>query len=250
MAFLGSFGEFLGGGLKGLSRVAGAIPGVGTAIGTGMGGLGELLQKGSKTNLGGFLGSSAGGALSGLIGAGAGKLSSLLGLGGGGGGIGGALGGFLGSGGGGLGKLLGLGGGVLTAKMLKDQYEEAQADKKMARQLAGESLESYRNAVSGAQDRYNMNSPLRDAFRMGALSFSDPSNPFSRDLFATQRGQLQMETNQQKRDGKQQGGRKAKPRQEPTNRQSTTKGGLRYRTGLDRRRPWDEDDRVFEMRAE
>ncbi len=187
MAFLGSFGKLLGKGLKGVSKVAGVIPGVGTLAGGAMGGLGELLEKGSKTNLGGFLGSAGGGALSGT-------LSGLLGLGGGGEGGGGikgflsnAIGGLTGGGEGGstvgsLGKLLGLG---LGGAQVYGDYKQSKKDSKYARALADEALESYRSARTMAQDRWASQSPLRDAFNFGAFNMSDSTNPFSRDLFSS-----------------------------------------------------------------
>ena len=65
MALFGSLGKWLGKGLKGVSKVASLIPGVGTIAGAAMGGLGELMESGTKTKLGGFLKSTAGGALGG-----------------------------------------------------------------------------------------------------------------------------------------------------------------------------------------
>lgn len=179
MAFLGSFGKWMGKGLKGVSKAAGIIPGIGTLAGAGLGGLGELMEKGSKTNLGGFLRSSAAGGLSGA----AGGLLGKLGLGGGDG-IGGFLkkagSSLLGGDGGGLGslaKLLGIGlGGAATY----GQYKQSKSDSKMARQLAQESLDNYRMARQQAQERWAAGSPLRDAFRFGAFQMADPTNPFSR----------------------------------------------------------------------
>ena len=182
MAFLGSFGKIAGKGLKLASKGAGFIPGVGTLAAAGMGGLGELLEKGNRTNLKGFLGSTAGGALGGLSGRlirGAGGISGLagkLGLGGEGG-----LGGLLGTGSK-LKDMLKLGGMALGGKQMYDASKQSKADSAMARQLAQQSMRAYQDAMQGAQDRYNQNSPLRDMFRQGVQNFADPNNPFARQM--------------------------------------------------------------------
>jgi hypothetical protein len=161
MAFLGSFGKFLGKGLKGVSKAAGFIPGIGNVAGGVMGGLGELLEKGSKTKLGGLIGSTAGGL--------SGALGGLLGLGGGAAGGGGKLGT--------LAKMLGVG---AAGASLYGGYKQSKKDSKYARALADEALENYRGARQMAQDRWASQSPLRDAFNFGAFNMADPTNPFSR----------------------------------------------------------------------
>lgn len=165
MALFGSLGKFLGKGLKGVSKVAGIIPGVGSLAGGAMGGLGELLEKGSKTNLKGLLGSSAGGVLGGLLG----------GIGGGAAGGGGTLGK--------LGSLLGLG---LGGAQVYGDYKQSKKDSKYARALADEALENYRQARTMAQDNWAAKSPLRAAFNFGAFQMADPTNPFSRGSMFSQ----------------------------------------------------------------
>jgi hypothetical protein len=190
MALFGSLGKFLGKGLKGVSKAAGIIPGLGPLAGGALGGLGEIMEKGRKVNLKGFAGSTAGGALSGLLGGIGGK---VLGGGGGGGGIGGFLKNALGGlgdgklfggggegGGGGLAKLLGLG---LGGAQMYGDYKQSKKDSKYSRQLAEEALGSYRQASQMAQDRWAEQSPLREAFNFGAFNMSDPTNPFSRNIF-------------------------------------------------------------------
>lgn len=73
-----------------------------------------------------------------------------------------------------------LGMGIYGAVEGAKQAKQSKKDSKVARQLAQEALEMYRKSAEDAQARYNMNSPLRDAFRFGAMNFGDPTNPFSR----------------------------------------------------------------------
>jgi len=185
MALFGSLGKWLGKGLKGASKVAGFIPGVGTAIGAGMGGLGEFMESGTKTNFGDFLKSTAGGAMGGLAG-GAVKGAGLLG----------GLKNF--ATGGGLGALMKGGAAVLGGKALWDANKQMGKDQQQARDFANQSAGLFGKMQQGAEDRYGLNSPLRNAFRFGVLNAQDPTNPFGRgDMFAKFQSQLQQETGNQ-----------------------------------------------------
>ena len=167
MALFGSLGKWLGKGLKGVSKVAGFIPGVGTIAGAAMGGLGELMEKGSKTNFGNFLKSTAGGAMGGFMGGavkGAGFLGTAKNL----------------IAGGGLGKILGGAGLAAGAGAVAKGAKSMKKDQKKARELAGMSEGLYGQMAQGATDRYAENDAMRQAFRHGVMNGADPSNPFAR----------------------------------------------------------------------
>jgi hypothetical protein len=118
--------------------------------------------------------------------------------------------GSIGSASGGLGGMMGMGGGGgamstignigkigMMGKGMYDAHKagkQSKKDSKMARNLATQAMDMYRASAMGAQNRYNMNSPLRDAFRMSALNFSDPTNPFSRDFSSQFAPNLQQES--------------------------------------------------------
>lgn len=62
----------------------------------------------------------------------------------------------------------------------KEGREQMSADQAMSRKLAGGAVDTYQGALEGAQRRYGLNAPLRNAFRTGAMKFGDTPNPFSR----------------------------------------------------------------------
>ena len=222
MALFGSLGKWLGKGLGGLSKVSSAIPGVGAALGGAMGGIGQLFEKGDRVNFGDIAGGTAGGMLSGAAGSNSGIMGKLFG----------------GGGGGGLGNILGLAGAGIGAHSIYQGNKQQNADRKQARQLAQESLSGFRDMRQGAENRYGLNSPMRDAFRSGIMNAQDPTNPFARsgmfDQFASrlQQESAPVQAQQQGLAGRIMGGRKLG---QPTNRTASVKpgGSLRGRFGLD-----------------
>jgi len=67
--------------------------------------------------------------------------------------------------------------------------KESDADRAIARGLADESLQGYRNVNEFAQGQWNDRSPLRDAFMQNIFQAQDPTNPFARS-FGNPGGQL------------------------------------------------------------
>jgi len=169
--------------------------------------------------------------------------------------VGGAFGGPLGAAAGSaLGGLLGgspqqIAGGAfagLTAGQMRQAIEQANRDRQRARELANQSVGFAQDAVNTQQQQFGLDAPLRDAFRMGALNFSDPTNPFSRgqSMFGQFAQLLQQEAGQTS-------GEPESP--SPINDRGTrdSEGGreARRRTGRDSdprgdgRRQFDRDDR-------
>lgn len=90
---------------------------------------------------------------------------------------------------------LGLGGAALAGASLVKNAQGASADSKRAHELADQSAAMAQQASAGANKRYGLNAPLRDAFRFGALNFGDSSNPFDRsNQFAQFRAGLTPES--------------------------------------------------------
>ena len=190
-----------------------AIPtiGVGTMLGLaggGGGGIGSIFEK--------LKGGKAGGALK----SGAGLLASK----------------------GGAGGLLKTGLGLLTGYQGYKGAQQAGRDQATAREHANSASELQLQAARVAQDRYNMNSPLRDAFRLGAFNMADPTNPFAREnIFSQFQNRLQQESapapppllakpqsnapEAQGMRGRIEGGRKATPGSAPVQRGASVKGG-------------------------
>lgn len=88
----------------------------------------------------------------------------------------------------------GLGAAAVSAAELAKNVKGANADSKTAHGLADRSTELANQASASANKQYGLNSPLRDAFRFGAMNFGDPTNPFDRsNQFAQFRAGLQQE---------------------------------------------------------
>jgi len=149
--FLGFVGDAIGAAAGGIGKlasaaapVAGLIPGVGSLAGAALGAGGQLLQ--GNTNFGDIARGALGGATGGM-----------------GGGIGGiaqaalpALGGLFGGG-------------------------QADADSAQSRFLTEQAVQIANENARARQAEFQAGSPLRDAFRTGALSFGDPTNPFNQN---------------------------------------------------------------------
>lgn len=138
-----------------------------------------------------------------------------------GGALGGALGGLLG-GGGGQGALQGgLGGGMggFVMNQMKQANDEANKDRKRARGLADQAVNTINHGQNVTNQQWALGAPMRDAFRFGALNFSDPTNPFSRGgMFAPFQQafmpESQMPVQQPPPSNPDTSTRKAKPRQD------------------------------------
>ena len=92
-----------------------------------------------------------------------------------------------------------LGGAVggAAAGLLSGAPQQAERDSSRARQLTNQSIGTAQRGAQGAVHQFGLNSPLRDAFRFGALQQMDPTNPFSRDLFGGFAPLLQQESGPQ-----------------------------------------------------
>lgn len=141
--------------------VGSVIGGVGDVIGSTVGqipGIGDVVQAGLPI-LGGAVGGPVGGALGGaLSGAMAEDPSAGTVLGGAG---------------------LGLG-----AQQLLEQFRQQQEDASRARDLVNQGVGLSQQSADIALDQFQRNQPLRQAFRQGALGFSDPTNPFAQSAGA------------------------------------------------------------------
>lgn len=138
-------------------RSSGAIPGVGTLAGAGIGAAGGLLSGGGISGIAqGALGGASGGLLAGQLGGGGGSIGDLarIGL---------------------------LGAGVFSGAQ---GARQAGRDSAEARRLTGEAVAGTAEEAERAQAEFALSAPLREAFRNASLNFFDPTNPFARNAAA------------------------------------------------------------------
>ena len=152
LAIFGALGNAIKGAVKGVGKIAsaaapvvGLIPGVGTLAAAGIGAGGQLLQ--GNTDLGDIARAAAGGATGGLIG-----------------------------GGGNLGQIAMA---ALPAITAMQGAQQADRDSAQARALTTGAVDLANQNAARANAEWAAGAGMRDAFRSGAMTFGDPTNPFS-----------------------------------------------------------------------
>ena len=99
-----------------------------------------------------------------------------------GGPVGGALGGALSkgmAGGASPEEILQAGAGGFGLQQGMEGFRQAQQDRDRSRELTNQAISQSQRANDLAMGLWNRGQPQRDAFRRGAMNFSDPTNPFA-----------------------------------------------------------------------
>lgn len=182
--------------------IGGVVGGVGDVLGSTVGkipGIGDVVQAGLPI-AGSVLGGPLGGALGGAVAGGMGEEGGPTGQG----------------------ILQGAGQGLSTQQML-EAFRQQQADAERARELVNQGVDFSGQSADIAMNQFQQDQPLRQAFRQGAMNFSDPTNPFAQSAGAGMMPQPQPQLDPRIAQG---GGQPAEPQGPPPGSLSSRVQGM------------------------